>query len=72
MKKWYCIPHLNEVGSYNVEGNLTDFNRGTYLAYGNCCLVTGFDSEQEAREGIKKYPCKKHSSVETVGTANQK
>ena len=58
-KYWYCIPHKCEIDSYEVEGNLTDFPRGTYLAYGNCCLVTGFKTEQEAKEGLQKYPCKK-------------
>lgn len=59
--KWYCVEHngKNEVGSYGVSGNLTDFSRGVYLAYGDCCLVTGFETEEEAKEGLKKYPCKK-------------
>jgi len=58
--KWYCLPHhgRKEVGSYKVEGELTDFSRGLLMAYGNCCLTVGFNSEEEAREGLKKYPCK--------------
>lgn len=62
MEKWYCIPHKNEVGSYNESDGITDFNRGIFLAYGNCCLVTGFKSKEEALEGIKKYPCDKYKS----------
>jgi hypothetical protein len=68
MKKWYCIPHTNEIGFYNVEGNLTDFPRGTFLAYSNCCLVTGFETAEEAREGIQKYPCKKYPQSRTSVT----
>ena len=59
--KWYAIPHTGEVGSYKVAGELTDFSRGIYLAYGNCCLVTGMDSEKEAKEALTKYPCQKHA-----------
>ena len=61
MKKWYCLPHngMNEVESYTVSEGITDFPRGVLLAYGDCCLVTGFDTKEEAEEGLKKYPCKK-------------
>lgn len=59
--RWYCIPHngMNEVGGYKVAGDLTDFPRGTLLAYGNCCLVTGFKSKKEAEKGLTMYSCKK-------------
>ena len=64
--KWYCIPHENEVGSYNIyeDGN-TNFPRGVLLAYQNCCLVTGFNSKEEAIRGITKYPCKKYCNKTT-------
>ena len=57
---WYCVEHKgkNEIGFYNQEGKLTDFNRGTLLAYGKCCLVAGFKTKQQAEEGLKLYPCK--------------
>lgn len=58
-KYWYCIPHKNEVGSYNESEGITDFNRGILLAYGNCCLTTGFKTEQEAREWMKNNKCEK-------------
>ena len=56
--KWYCVPHKNEVGSYIEEGEHNDFPRGVFLAYSNCCLVTGMKSKKEAQKAIKKYPCK--------------
>lgn len=59
MKKWYCVPHTGEIASYNQENELTDFPRGVFLAYGNCCLVTGFNSREEAEKGLKEYPCEK-------------
>jgi hypothetical protein len=59
-KYYYCVPHTKEVGSYTEAEGITDFPRGVFLAYGNCCLVTGFKTRKEAEEGIKKYPCKNH------------
>lgn len=55
--KWYLVPeftypsgskHEAEIGSYEVSGNLTDFPRGLFLAYGNKGLVTGLGSRREA------------------------
>ena len=46
-KLWYCVPHTGEVDSYTISGNLTDFPRGVYLAYGDCCLTTGYMTKQE-------------------------
>lgn len=56
-KKWYCVAHTKEIGSYTVAESITDFPRGVFLAYSECCLTTGFNSRKEALEGIKKYPC---------------
>ena len=58
--KWYAVPHTGETGSYYVEGSLTDFKREIFLEHGNCCLVTGMNSEQSAKDWIKKYPRSKH------------
>lgn len=58
-KYWYCIPETKEVDSYVEAEGITDFPRGVFLAYGNCCLVTGFKTKKEAEEGIYQYPCKK-------------
>jgi hypothetical protein len=62
MKQWYCVPHTGEVDEYEVEGNLTDFPRGVLLAYGNCCLTTGFKTKEEAIQWMKENPCKKQKS----------
>lgn len=59
MTKWYAIPHENKVGSYREEVNYTDFPRGVYLAYGNCCLIDNLKSEEEARAAILEFPCEK-------------
>jgi len=58
---WYCVPHKNEVGSYIVDKTTgeTTFNKGILYAYGDCCLVTGLKSEEEARKGITEYPCQR-------------
>jgi hypothetical protein len=69
--QWYCVPHTGEIGSYKVCGSLTDFPRGVYLAYGDCCLVTGFNSKKEAEEGIKEYPCEKFKTKEEVGNSSK-
>jgi hypothetical protein len=58
-RKWYCVPHLKEVDSYIEAEGITDFPRGVFLAYGDCCLITGFNSRKEAEKGMKEYPCKK-------------
>ena len=59
MKKWYCIPHKNEVGSYEVSETMPDFLRGIILAYGHCCLIKDINSKEEAIKLMAKYPCKK-------------
>ena len=58
--KWYAVPHTGEIGDYVIEGEHNDFPRGVYLAYANCCLVTGLKNEEEAREALTKYPCEKY------------
>ena len=60
MKKWYCVPHTGKVDSYIEEGEDNNFPRGVFLAYSNCCLITGLDTEKEAKKALKKYPCEKH------------
>ena len=57
---WYCIPHTGEVGSYRVSGDLTDFPRGVFLAYSDCCLVTGFERKEEQRDEARIMRRKEH------------
>ncbi len=59
VKRYYCIPHRKEVGYYNEAGGITDFPRGVLMAYGDCCLTTGFATKEQAEAWMKKYPCKK-------------
>lgn len=47
MKKWCWNSKTGEIFNYNESGNLTDFPRGTFLAYGDY-LITGFKTEEEA------------------------
>lgn len=56
-RRWYCVPHTGEIGSYSMAGELNDFSRGVYLAYGQCCLTTGFRTRPEAEAWMKKHPC---------------
>jgi len=57
MKKWYCNTKTQEVDSYNESGDLTDFNRGEFLAYGDY-LVTGYKTKEDALLGLKTWlPC---------------
>jgi len=64
MKKYYCIPHLKETGNYTEAEGITDFPRGVFLAYGDCCLTTEMKTLKEAKDAIKKYPCKKYKIAE--------
>lgn len=59
-KYWYSISDTKEVGRYTEAEGITDFPRGVFLAYGDCCLTTGMKSKEEALQAIKDYPCKKH------------
>ena len=60
--EWWAVPHTGEIGEYFVEGEHNDFPRGVYLAYADCCLVTGLKSKQEAKKALTEYPCKKYPS----------
>lgn len=55
--KWYIIPATSvhpepEIESYQECGNLSDFPRGTYLAYHDKGLVIGFDTRREAQSWL--------------------
>jgi hypothetical protein len=57
MIRYYAIPKSRvkdkeEIGEYEVEGSLTTLSRGTFLAYGDHGLTTGFKTEKEAREWL--------------------
>lgn len=50
---FYLIPKTSvhpeaEIDSYEASGGLTNFPRGTFLAYSNKGLVTGFTTRREA------------------------
>ena len=52
--KWCHNAKTGEIFSYQVSEDLTDFPRGTFLAYGDY-LTTGLRSKEEAMEWAKKY-----------------
>lgn len=52
--RWCCNGVTKEVFSYRVADELTDFPRGTFLAYGDA-LVTGFHSKPEAEQWLKEW-----------------
>lgn len=54
---WYAISHKGEVGSYQTEGEWTDFPRGVLMAYGDCCLTTGLKNEEAAKKALTEFPC---------------
>jgi hypothetical protein len=56
MKKWCHNAKTGEIFSYEVSGNLTDFPRGTFLAY-NDYLTTGLKTKEAAEEWAKEYGC---------------
>jgi len=47
MIKWCHNAKTGEIFSYNQEGELTDFPRGDFLAYGDY-LTTQFTTKEEA------------------------
>jgi hypothetical protein len=60
--KWCHNAKTGEIFSYEVSGGLTDFCRGTLLAYGDY-LTTGFKNRAEAIKWSKKYgTCRKCKS----------
>lgn len=54
--KWCHNAKTGEIFSYTEEGSLTDFPRGTFLAYGDY-LTTGIKSKKKAEDWGKKYGC---------------
>ena len=65
----YCVPCRNEVGEYTETEGITDFNRGTFLAFKDCCLTTGFKTKEEAEKWMKEHPCK---STELTGSSEKR
>lgn len=53
-KKWYHNALTGEVDSYNVDGEWTDFPRGTWLAYGDF-ITTGLESKEEAEQWAQDW-----------------
>lgn len=61
--EWYYNSKTGEIDSYEVSGNLTDFPRGVFLAYGNY-LVTGIKSKEKAEVWAKEWSaCPKCKSI---------
>lgn len=56
MIKWCHNAKTGEIFSYKEEGELTDFPRGTFLAYGDY-LTTGFKNKEEAESWAKEHGC---------------
>ena len=54
MKKWYHNSRTGEIGSYTEAEGITDFPRGTLLAYGDY-LTIGFNSLEEAKEWAAEW-----------------
>lgn len=52
--KWCSNAKTGEIFSYIVSGDITDFPRGTFLAYGDY-LTTGLKSRQSAFEWSKEW-----------------
>lgn len=52
--RWCANGLTGEVFSYEVGGNLTDFPRGDYLAYGDA-LTTGMKSRAEAEAWLREW-----------------
>ena len=53
---WCHNAKTGEIFSYKQESELTDFPRGTLLAYDDY-LTTGFKSKEEAQEWAKVWGC---------------
>ncbi|MDY7037851.1 MAG: hypothetical protein SV375_17025 [Thermodesulfobacteriota bacterium] len=51
--KWCHNEKTGEIFSYTEAEGITDFPRGTFLAYGDY-LTTGFKSKQEAEKWKKE------------------
>lgn len=59
MKLWCHNAKTGEIFSYHESGELTDFPRGTWLAYRNY-LTTGFKSQAEAEKwAIEWHACER-------------
>lgn len=64
---WCWNSKTGEIFSYRQSGSLTDFPRGTFLAYGDY-LVTGFASRAKSVEyASKNGPCPKCKASRTRG-----
>lgn len=54
--RWYHNAKTGEIESYHVDGDWTDFPRGTFLAYGDY-LTTGFKTREAAVKWATEYGC---------------
>lgn len=52
--KWYHNAYTGEIDSYQVEGELTNFPRGVFLAYGDY-ITTGLKSKKAAEDWAKEW-----------------
>lgn len=61
--RWCHNAKTGEIFSYTVSGGITDFPRGTFLAYRDY-LTTGLRSKKEAEKWAKEWlPCTKCRSA---------
>jgi len=67
---WCHNSKTGEIFSYQSCGELTNFSRGTYMAYGDY-LTTGLESRKEAEEWAKEWvachKCKATRHIEKDG-----
>jgi D-lyxose ketol-isomerase len=69
--KWCHNAYNGEIFSYQVSGDLTDFSRGTFLAYGDY-LTTNFNSKKDAIEWAKTHGiCNKCNSSRKANKAGK-
>lgn len=52
--KWYYNAKTGEIASYKEAGELTDFPRGVFMAYGDY-LVTGFKTKEKAEKWANEW-----------------
>jgi hypothetical protein len=53
-KEWCVNSKTGEVFSYEVDGEFTDFPRGTFIAYGDY-LTTGIKNKEKAIEWANEW-----------------
>ena len=61
--RWYHNAKTGEIASYQVSGELTDFPRGTWLAYQDY-ITTNFETQAAAKQwAVEWFACPKCKRV---------